>query len=140
VSVTATRLKPEIGVEIAGLHGHVFVDRSVAVQCQALLDQHGVVVYREANVADDDLVAFSRLLGTVHERPSSEDSGYPEISIVSLDPGLSTCGCRKRVRVADGQRRPLVSRCVVGSGRVEADALAVGWSLSGWFRPLGGTR
>ena len=90
MSVTVTPLKPEIGVEIVGLHGHAFVDRSVAAQCQDLLDQHGVVVYREANIGDDDLVAFSRLLGTVHERPKSEDSGYPEIFIVSLDPGLST--------------------------------------------------
>ena len=90
MSVTVTRLEPEIGVEITGLHGHAFVAPSVAEQCQALLDRHGVVVYRDANIADDDLVAVSRLLGTVHERPNSEDSGHPEISIVSLDPDLST--------------------------------------------------
>ncbi len=90
MSVTITPVKPEIGVEITGVRGHEFVDRSIAAECQDLLEQHGVVVYREANIADDDLVAFSRLLGPVHERPKSEDSGYPEISIVSLDPSLST--------------------------------------------------
>ena len=90
MSVTVTPLEPEIGIEITGLHGHAFVDGSVAAQCLDLLEQHGVVVYREASIGDDDLVAFSRLLGAVHERPSSDDSGYPEISIVSLDPGLST--------------------------------------------------
>ncbi len=90
MSVTASPLEPEIGVEITGVHGDAFVDPNVAAQCQDLLDRHGVVVCRDAKIADDDLIAFSRLLGTVHERPNSEDSGYPELFIVSLDPELST--------------------------------------------------
>ena len=89
MSATVTQLNAEIGVEIAGLHGHEFVNASVAADCQAALEAHGVVVYREAHIDDDDLVAFSRMLGQVHVRPLSTDSTHPEISIVSLDPKLS---------------------------------------------------
>jgi alpha-ketoglutarate-dependent taurine dioxygenase len=90
VGVTVTPVEAEIGVEVNGVHGRAFVSTPVAAQCHDLLEQYGVVVYRDAHIADDDLVAFSRLLGTVHERPAYDDSGYPEISIVSLDPSLST--------------------------------------------------
>jgi alpha-ketoglutarate-dependent taurine dioxygenase len=89
VSATVTQLNPEIGVEINGVHGHEFANASVAADCQAALEAHGVVVYREAHVDDDDLVAFGHMLGQVHVRPLSTDSAHPEISIVSLDPQLS---------------------------------------------------
>jgi alpha-ketoglutarate-dependent taurine dioxygenase len=88
-ATVVTQLKPEIGIEIAGIHGHEFVNARVAADCQAALEAHGVVVYREALIDDDDLVAFGRLLGQVHVRPLSTDSGRPEVSIVSLDPNLS---------------------------------------------------
>ena len=96
MSVTVTPVKPEIGVEISGLHGHAFIDSGVAADCQVALEDHGVVVYREANLDDDDLVAFSRLLGEVHVRPRWEDSGRPELSIVSLDPDQSTSAAVQR--------------------------------------------
>jgi alpha-ketoglutarate-dependent taurine dioxygenase len=89
VSATVTQLNPEIGVEMTGVHGHEFANASVAADCQAALEAHGVVVYREADIDDDDLVAFSHMLGQVHVRPLSTDSTHPEISIVSLDPQLS---------------------------------------------------
>jgi alpha-ketoglutarate-dependent taurine dioxygenase len=89
VSETVTQLNLEIGVEINGVHGHEFANATVAADCQAALEAHGVVVYREAHVDDDDLVAFSHMLGQVHVRPLSTDSTHPEISIVSLDPQLS---------------------------------------------------
>ncbi len=89
VSPTVTQLSPEIGVEMTGVHGREFVDASVAADCQAALEEYGVVVYREANIDDDDLVGFSRLIGHVHLRPRSTDSLRPELSIVSLDPTLS---------------------------------------------------
>jgi alpha-ketoglutarate-dependent taurine dioxygenase len=83
MSMTVTELKPEIGVEITGVEGHDFVDPGVAADCLAALDAHGVVVYREAHVGADDLVAFSHLLGEVELRPTFIDSGYAEINIVS---------------------------------------------------------
>jgi alpha-ketoglutarate-dependent taurine dioxygenase len=88
--MTVTELKPEIGVEITGIHGHNFVNADVAADCLVALDKHGVVVYREANIDDDDLVAFSRLLGQVEVRKTNTDAAHAEIFIVSRDPELST--------------------------------------------------
>jgi alpha-ketoglutarate-dependent taurine dioxygenase len=74
--VTTTPIGPTTGVEITGLHGSALVDRGVADDCLAALERYGVVIYRDADVGDDDLVAFSALLGEVvplamggHERP-----------------------------------------------------------------------
>ncbi|GAA2415237.1 TauD/TfdA family dioxygenase [Actinomadura vinacea] len=74
--ITTSPIGPTTGVEIAGLRGGALVDRGVADECRAALDRYGVVIYREADIGDDDLVEFSRLLGEVvplamggHERP-----------------------------------------------------------------------
>ena len=58
-----TPLNPRIGAEIDGVSGHELVDRRAADECLAALEQYGVVVYREVDITDEDLVAFSRLLG-----------------------------------------------------------------------------
>ncbi|QFG24220.1 TauD/TfdA family dioxygenase [Actinomadura sp. WMMB 499] len=63
--ITSTPLGPTTGLEITGLHGRALVDRDVAAECAAALERYGVVVYRDADIADDDLVAFSALLGDV---------------------------------------------------------------------------
>ena len=89
MKVTVTQIKPDIGVQITGLSGRAFVDPEVAQEAQSLLDTHGVVVYRGANVDDDDLVSFSHLLGPVHEFPSAANREYKELSVVSLDPEVS---------------------------------------------------
>jgi alpha-ketoglutarate-dependent taurine dioxygenase len=89
MSVTVTELAPAIGVEVAGLAGSELVDRGVATDCLAALDERGVVVYREANVDDDELVAFSRLLGEVVILPMGTDEGHPEISKITRDPSQS---------------------------------------------------
>ena len=89
MTVTATDLAPAIGVEIAGLSGAQLVDRSVADDCQAALDARGVVVYREANLDDDQLVAFSRLLGEVAILPMGTEADHPEISKITRDPSQS---------------------------------------------------
>jgi alpha-ketoglutarate-dependent taurine dioxygenase len=82
-------LTPEIGVEIAGVQGHHLADQRVAQECQAALDRHGVVVYREANPDDDTLVAFSRMLGEVVVAPTGGTETHPEVSTISLDPTKS---------------------------------------------------
>ena len=88
MSVTVTPIKPEIGVEITGISGHAFVDPDIAAQCQAALDTSSVVVYRDARIDDDDLIAFSHLLGPVHIWPNN-DAERRELGIVSLDPAKS---------------------------------------------------
>ena len=74
--MTVTPLTPNVGAEITGMSGSDFVNRRAADDCRAALAQYGVLVYRDANIPDQDLVAFSRLLGDVvplpmggHERP-----------------------------------------------------------------------
>lgn len=89
MSITVTPVSPEVGAEIVGLSGHQLVDRGVATACLAALDTYGVVIYREANVDDDDLVAFSRLLGDVIVAPMGGLASHPEISPISLDPAKS---------------------------------------------------
>jgi alpha-ketoglutarate-dependent taurine dioxygenase len=90
MATTVTQLSPNIGVEIGGLSGSRLVDRGVADDCLAALEQHGVVVYREADVSDADLVAFSRLLGEVVILPTGTDEEYPEISRITRDPSKSS--------------------------------------------------
>ncbi len=87
---TVTQLSPNIGVEIAGLSGSRLVDRGVADDCLAALEQHGVVVYREADISDEDLVAFSRMLGEVVILPMGTDKDHPEISAITRDPSKSS--------------------------------------------------
>ena len=74
MSVTTTPLTATIGAEIAGMKGRELVDPWVAVECLALLDRYGVLVYREANVSDAELVDFSRLLGDVVSNPPASTS------------------------------------------------------------------
>lgn len=85
MTITTTPLTPHVGVEIAGVSGVRLVDRAAADDCLAALDRYGVVVYREVDIADADLVALSRLLGEVVANPTGEHE-HPEIATITLDP------------------------------------------------------
>lgn len=85
MSTTTTPLTPHVGVEIVGMTGSQLVDRAFADECLAALDRYGVVVYREVDISDADLVGFSRLLGEVVANPTAEHE-YPEIATITLDP------------------------------------------------------
>jgi alpha-ketoglutarate-dependent taurine dioxygenase len=89
VSAMVTQIEPEIGASVTGISGHAFDDPEVAAEADRLLDAHGVVVYKGADIGDSDLVAFSRLLGPVHVFPSAAGTRHPELSVVSLDPEVS---------------------------------------------------
>jgi alpha-ketoglutarate-dependent taurine dioxygenase len=90
VATTVRQLSPNIGVEVTGLCGNRLIDRGVADDCLAALEEHGVVVYREAECSDQGLVAFSRLLGEVVILPMGTDPDHPEISTISRDPSRSS--------------------------------------------------
>jgi alpha-ketoglutarate-dependent taurine dioxygenase len=90
MDVTVTQLKPDIGVEITGITGPAFVDPEVAARANALLDAHGVLIYKGADIGDDDLFAFAHLLGPVHEYDRGADAEYPQLAVVSLDPEMSS--------------------------------------------------
>ena len=61
------------------------IEPQAASDAQRALDQHGVVVYREINISDEQLLAFSRLLGKLVVQPTGEHR-YPEIQTITLDP------------------------------------------------------
>jgi alpha-ketoglutarate-dependent taurine dioxygenase len=85
MTITTTPLTPHVGVEIAGVSGARLVDPGAADDCLAALDRYGVVVYRGVDIADADLVAFSRLLGEVVANPTGEHE-HAEIATITLDP------------------------------------------------------
>ncbi|RDH76323.1 TauD/TfdA family dioxygenase [Mycolicibacterium moriokaense] len=78
-------IAPTIGLEVTGMSGDQFTDPRIAQQAQHVLDAHGVVVYREVHLSDDELLAFSRQLGTLVVQPTGEHH-HPEIQTITLDP------------------------------------------------------
>jgi len=85
MSVSVNRIKSAIGVEVAGMSASDLVDADAAAEGQRLLDEHGVVVYREVRLDDDQLLQFSRMFGTLVVQPTGEHT-YPEIQTITLDP------------------------------------------------------
>jgi alpha-ketoglutarate-dependent taurine dioxygenase len=84
MSVTMTPLTPHVGVEITGLAGRDLVSRRAADDILAALHRYGVIVCRDLHIGDDDLVAFSRMLGEVVVVPTGEHE-RPEIQTITLD-------------------------------------------------------
>jgi len=121
--MTITPLGPTTGVEIAGLSGRQLVDRVVADRCRAALNEYGVVIYREVDVDDEGLIAFSRLLGDVVPLPRGGHE-LPEIQTITRGPSecpvLGRCrpgGCQRGHRAdpaptpRSGPRQPVGARC-----------------------------
>lgn len=85
MGATITPLSETTGVEITGLTGPQLVEEAVAQQCREALDRYGVVIYRDTLVEDDDLVAFSRLLGDLVPLAMGDDKRHPEIQVITRD-------------------------------------------------------
>jgi alpha-ketoglutarate-dependent taurine dioxygenase len=83
--VTINAITPTVGLEIIGMTADQLVGPQTASEAQCALDEHGVVVYREVNISDEQLLAFSRLLGKLVVQPTGEHH-YPEIQTITLDP------------------------------------------------------
>jgi alpha-ketoglutarate-dependent taurine dioxygenase len=83
--VTTNAITPTVGLEIIGMTADQLVAPQTASEAQRALDEHGVVVYREVNINDEQLLAFSRLLGKLVVQPTGEHH-YPEIQTITLDP------------------------------------------------------
>lgn len=81
----STVLSQHVGVQLSGRRGADLVTASAAEECLSELAKHGVVVYPALDISDDDLVAFSRLLGQVAPNPTAEHR-LPEIATITLDP------------------------------------------------------
>jgi alpha-ketoglutarate-dependent taurine dioxygenase len=82
---TQTPLTPHVGVEVDGISSDELVSTSGAAQCKALLQQYGVVVYRNVDVDDDQLVEFSGMIGELVVAPTNEHA-RPEIQTITSHP------------------------------------------------------
>jgi alpha-ketoglutarate-dependent taurine dioxygenase len=85
MTVTTSPIAPGVGVEIVGMTADQLQQPAAAAETQRALEQYGVVVYREINISDEELVAFSSRLGTLVVQPTGEHR-YPEIQTITLDP------------------------------------------------------
>jgi alpha-ketoglutarate-dependent taurine dioxygenase len=87
--MVTTQITPTTGLEITGVRGADLVDQAAADQCLADLDRYGVLVYRDLDISDADLVAFSHMLGEVVIAPMGNHEDFPEISAVTRDASKS---------------------------------------------------
>ncbi len=124
MGVTTAPITPEIGLEVTGLSGRDLIDPTRAAECQALLDAHGVVVYREADIGDGDLLAFSAMLGTVVIPRMGGLEGHPGVDVISLDPAESPLAAYRRGTVfwhLDGTMDDLPQKATLLTALVVAD-------------------
>jgi alpha-ketoglutarate-dependent taurine dioxygenase len=85
MAFTANPITPTVGLEVIGMTADQLVEPKTVTDARRALDEHGVVVYREINISDEQLLAFSRLLGKLVVQPTGEHQ-YPEIQTITLDP------------------------------------------------------
>src|SRR4051812_30622568 len=76
-----------LGAEVRGIDVRSIDDAAFAAVYQAWLD-HSVVLLRDQQLTDADLIAFSRRFGSLDQAPIQENGrrfvdGYPEIYVVS---------------------------------------------------------
>lgn len=83
--MTTVRTMSPFGAEITDVIGKDLVNAAAADRCRALLAEHGVVIYRELHIGDEDLVAFTRLLGEPVAARTGEHR-LAEIETITLDP------------------------------------------------------
>ena len=121
---TTQQITPEIGLEVTGLAGHELVDPARAAECQAALDAHGVVVYREAGIGDADLLAFTEMLGTVVIPKMGGLEEHPGVDVISLDPAESSLAKYRRSTIfwhLDGTTDELPQKATLLTALVVAD-------------------
>lgn len=124
MSVTTQQITPEIGLEVTGLAGHELVDPARAAECQAALDAHGVVVYREAGIGDADLLTFTEMLGTVVIPKMGGLEEHPGVDVISLDPAESSLAKYRRSTIfwhLDGTTDELPQKATLLTALVVAD-------------------
>ena len=124
MGVTTAPINPEIGLEVTGRAGRELVDPTRAAECQALLDAHGVLVYRDAHIGDADLLAFSAMLGTVVIPRMGGLADQPGVDVISLDPAESPLAAYRRGTVfwhLDGTMDDLPQKATLLTALVVAD-------------------
>ena len=85
MAATSEAITPTIGLQITGITAEEFDDPATARDAQRALDDYGVVVFREVHISDEQLVAFTRMLGSLVVQPTGEHR-LPEIQTITMDP------------------------------------------------------
>src|SRR5262249_51713857 len=87
MSISESALTPAVGADISGVD---LRDLAAAAQeaIKGSFAQHGVLLFRDQKISDDDLLVFSRGLGDLDPPPNQENGrqsppGYPDIYVVS---------------------------------------------------------
>ncbi len=80
-----TLISELIGIEVTGMTVTELLTAEATADCRRMLDDHGVVVYRDLHIADDDLIRFGQGLGTLVVQPTGEHE-RPEIQVITFDP------------------------------------------------------
>lgn len=86
---TSGPITDAIGWEVTGMSAAELVSRRGADYTAEALARHGVVVFREVNVSDEQLLELSRMLGTLVVQPTGEHR-YPEIQTITMDPAKTS--------------------------------------------------
>jgi len=85
MTIDVTSVSPHIGGEVVGVTGGDLLGSGGAERWLPELATYGVLVFREIDLSDDQLLEFSRLLGDVVVGRTGEHE-HPEISTITLDP------------------------------------------------------
>ncbi len=85
MALSLRALHPSLGVEVSGIDLGLPLDASTRAEIVAAWETHGVLVFRDGDISDDEHVAFSRNFGELEvlpERDHTEDA-LPEIFTLS---------------------------------------------------------
>ena len=85
--LTIRPVTPAVGAEISGVNLSRLSDAEFA-QIEHAWNRHGALLFRDQQISDDDLLAFSRRFGDLDPPPVQEHGrqspeGYPDVYVVS---------------------------------------------------------
>ena len=85
--LTIRPVTPAVGAEISGVNLSRLSDAEFA-QIEHAWNRHGALLFRDQQITDDDLLAFSRRFGDLDPPPVQEHGrqspeGYPDVYVVS---------------------------------------------------------
>src|SRR6266852_7165147 len=90
MAIEATWLHPTLGAEVRGVDLTRPVPPEIFAEIEAAFNRHGILVFPEQPVTDEQQLAFSRLLGPLEVNPNYAGATMrlrPDIADISnLDP------------------------------------------------------
>ncbi|MEX5632612.1 TauD/TfdA dioxygenase family protein [Parafrankia sp. FMc2] len=123
MGATTKKITPNTGTEFSGLTGSQLVDKGVADDTLAALEETGVVVFREAGIDDESLVAFAKLLGNALPLPMGSHK-YKEIQRITRDASQSKLAAYREATFywhIDGTTGPVPDKATLLTARQVSD-------------------